>query len=155
MFYLALKAVHVLAAVVFLGTGLGSAWYKLRAGRSRNIAAIAWIDAEVVLADWLFTIPSGALLPITGLWMVLGYGLPLTTPWILQGLVGYAVAGLAWVPAAGLQLRMRRLSAEALRTGTPLSPQWYADQRIWACLGLPSFAAAMAVVWMMVTKRAL
>jgi len=153
MLYLVLKTLHVLAAVVFLGTGFGSAWYKLRAGLTRDVAAAAWIDAEVVRADWIFTIPAGLLLPATGLGMTLGYGMPLSTPWVLQGLLGYAVAGLAWLPAAGLQLRMRRLSAEALREGRPLPERWRRDQRLWAALGLPAFAAAAAVVWVMVSKR--
>lgn len=154
MLYLALKTLHILAAVVFLGTGAGSAWYKLRAGRSGNLAAIAWIDAEVVRADWLFTIPSGVLLPLTGLAMTLGYGMPITTPWILEPLIGYAIAGLTWLPAAFLQLRMRRLSAEALRAGQPLPEQWRKDQRAWAMLGVPSFGAAVVVVGVMVMKRA-
>lgn len=152
MLYLVIKTLHVLSAMVFLGTGFGSAWYKLRAGITRDVAAAAWIDAEVVRADWIFTIPAGLLLPATGLGMALGYGMPLSTPWIFQALLGYSVAGLTWLPAAALQLRMRRLSAEALRAGTPLPERWHRDQRIWAALGLPAFGASALVVWVMVSK---
>ncbi|MCC6215001.1 MAG: DUF2269 domain-containing protein [Polyangiaceae bacterium] len=149
------KLVHVLAAVLFLGTGLGSAYYKLRAARSGQLAVIAWCDAEVVRADWVFTVPAGLLVPATGLWLVELYGMTLAVPWVWQGLLGYTVAGLTWLPAAALQLRMRAASAVALRDGAPLGPAWHRAQRIWMLLGVPSFAATLAVVWMMVSKRAL
>lgn len=150
-----LKTLHILGAVLFLGTGAGSAWYKLRAARSKNLQVVAWCDAEVVFADWVFTVPSGVLMPVTGLWLVTLSKAPLGSPWIWQGLVGFALAGLTWLPAAVLQIRMRRLSARALAEGARLPPAWYAMQRAWALLGIPSFAAAAAVVWMMVTKQGL
>ncbi len=155
MLLLVLKSIHVLAVVLFLGTGLGSAWYKLRAARSREVAVIAWCDAEVVFADWVFTVPSGVVVPGTGLLLVYLYHLPLLTPWVWQGLLGYTIAGLTWLPAAFLQIRMRRLSAEAKQNGGELPPRWHAMQRTWALLGVPSFAATMAVVWMMVSKQGL
>lgn len=155
MLYLILKSVHVLGAVLFLGTGLGSAWYKLRAARSKDVGVIAWCDAEIVFADWVFTVPSGLLMPISGLWLVQLWAVPLSTPWIWQSLAGYALAGLTWLPAAVLQIRMRGLSAKARDEGTELPPQWYAMQRIWAGLGVPSFGVTLAVVWMMVSKQGL
>lgn len=154
MLALVLKTLHVLGAVLFLGTGAGSAYYKLRAAASKDLAVIAWCDAEVVRADWLFTVPAGVTMPVTGLWLVHLYRLPLETPWVWQGLAGYVIAGLTWLPAAYLQIRMRAVSAAALREGRPLPPEWQRMQRTWALLGLPSFAATMAVVWMMVSKQA-
>jgi uncharacterized membrane protein len=152
MLILTVKTLHILGVVLFLGTGLGSAWYKLRAGRSRDAAIAAWCDAEVVFADWVFTVPSGVAVPATGLWLVYLYGLPLATPWVWQGIAGYCIAGATWLPAAVLQIRMRRLSARAAADGTLLPEDWYRMQKIWTLLGLPSFGATLAVVWMMVTK---
>jgi uncharacterized membrane protein len=120
----ALKALHVLAACLFFGAGLASAWYKLRASRADSVAVVAWMDREVVLADWLF-----------------------------YALIGYTAAGLTWLPAAALQLQMRQLSAEALAAGAPLPPDWFVAQRRWALLGLPSFLAAVSTLWVMVTKQ--
>ena len=42
MLPLVLKAIHILGAVLFLGTGAGSAYYKLRAGASKDVAVVAW-----------------------------------------------------------------------------------------------------------------
>ncbi|MCK6503063.1 DUF2269 domain-containing protein [Myxococcota bacterium] len=153
MTWLVLKTVHVLGAVLFLGTGLGSAWYKLRAAASGELAVIAWVDREVVRADWIFTVPAGLVMPITGLWMASVLGLPWSTPWVAFGIGGYVVAGACWLPAAALQLRMRRLSGQALEAGQPLPPAWHQAQRAWLLLGLPSFLAAVATVAVMVFKR--
>jgi uncharacterized membrane protein len=155
MLILVVKTFHVLAAVLFLGTGAGSAWYKLRASRSREVAVVAWCDAEVVFADWVFTVPSGVFVPASGLYLVYLYHLPLVTPWVWQGLLGYTIAGLTWLPAAFLQIFMRRISHEARRTGSQLPPKWFSYQRIWALLGVPSFSATMFVVWLMVSKQGL
>lgn len=153
MLILVLKTIHVLGAVLFLGTGLGSAYYKLRAGASKDPRIAAWCDAEVVRADWIFTVPAGLIMPVTGLWLVVLYRLPLQTPWVYQGLLGYAIAGITWLPAAYLQIRMRALSKRAVAEERPLPAEWYRMQRTWALLGLPSFSATMAVLWMMVSKQ--
>ncbi|MSP55588.1 MAG: DUF2269 domain-containing protein [Myxococcales bacterium] len=152
---LVLKTLHVLGATLFLGTGLGSAWYKLRAWRSGDVRIIAWTDREVVLADWVFTIPSGVLMPVTGLWLAHLYGMPWTTGWLKWAIGGYACAGLFWLPAAWLQLRMRRMSTLAAATGAPLPPEWRAAHLAWMLLGVPSFLATLVTVWVMVTKQPL
>lgn len=154
MLALYLKAIHVGAAILFLGTGLGSAFYKWRADRSGSVAVAAWAQRNVVLADWLFTVPSGIVLPGTGLWLAHLYGLPFTTSWVLFGIVGFAIAGLTWLPAAWIQLRMRRLADEALASGAPLPEEFHRLHRFWLALGVPSFGAAVATIWVMVGKHA-
>ena len=153
MLALSLKSVHIIAAMLFFGTGLGSVWYKLRADRSGEPAVIAWCQTNIVLADWLFTVPSAVVLPVTGVWMALLYRLPLTEGWVLWGIVGYVVAGLFWLPAALLQIRMRDLAREAAQTGEPLPARFHQHNRMWLALGFPSFAAATTTIYVMVFKH--
>ena len=150
---LILKTVHVFAAVLFLGTGLGSVYYKMRADRSGNIEVIVWVQKAIVLADWLFTVPAGIVLPVTGLWMVYLYNLSLTVPWVLIGICGYVIAGVTWLPAAYLQLRMRQVAQESLDEGKPLPPEFERYNKIWMALGVPSFLAAMTTMWVMIAKN--
>ncbi|MBX7196833.1 MAG: DUF2269 domain-containing protein [Sandaracinaceae bacterium] len=147
-----LKLVHVLAAMLFFGAGIGSVYYKVRSYQGGVIAVMAFCDREIVRADWLFTVPSGVILPLTGLGLVHVYHLPLTTPWILTGLAGWAIAGITWLPAAFLQIRMRRLSEEAQASGGTLGPDYHRAQRTWLLLGFPSFCAALLTIWVMVSK---
>ena len=151
--YLLLKILHILAAMVFLGTGFGSAWYRLRSDRSNDIRVIAWCQREIVRADWYFTVPAGLLLPATAFGLISHLGLSWTTPWIMGGLLGYATAGLFWLPAVWLQIQMRRLADQALASGEPLPPIYHRYARIWAALGVPSFLAAIGTLWLMVAKH--
>jgi len=148
-----LKTIHILAAMVFLGTGLGSAWYRLRSDMSNDVRVIAWCQREIVLADWLFTVPAGIALPASAIGLVTMLGLPWDTPWILWGIGGYLLAGVFWLPAVWLQIAMRRLADEALANGTPLPPSYKRYARMWLALGVPSFLAAGVTVWVMVAKH--
>lgn len=154
MLPLVVKAIHLMAAMFFLGFGMGSVFYKVRAYQSGDVRVIAFCDREIVRADWLFTVPSGVVLPLSGLFLVHLYRMPWTTPWVLVGLGGWAVAGLSWLPAAFLQLRMRRLALEAHARGAELPAAYHRAHRVWMLLGAPSFAAAMIVLWAMVAKAA-
>ena len=152
MLILIIKTVHILAAIVFLGVGLGVAWTKLRADRSGDLRVIAWAQGHIVLADWMFTVPSAILLPATGAWLVTTYGLSWRTPWILFGIGGYTAAGLFWLPAVRLQIQMRDMAEKALADGTGLPPEFHRASRHWTLLGVPSFIMAMLTIWAMVAR---
>lgn len=151
-----LKIVHILAATIFLGTGIGTAFLKARADRSGDLAVIAWAQREIVRADWIFTVPAGLVLPATGWWMLQYQPLSLfATRWIALGLAGWVASGLLWLPAAVLQVRMRNLAAAALAARTDLPPEFHRANRIWLALGVPAFLAAIVSVSAMVGKWAL
>ncbi len=147
-----LKLIHVLCATVFFGTGIGTAYFKYRADRSGDVAIIAWTAREVVRADWLFTVPSGAALPLTGSLLIHLGGGGWSWPWIWQAFAGYAVAGVCWLPAAWMQMRVRKLADEALANGTEMPAEFERWRRWWTILGVPSFTAAMVVIWLMIAK---
>ncbi len=64
--YFLVKYLHVLGAIVILGTGTGIAFFMLMAHRSREAAFIARTSAVVVIADALFTLSAVLLQPVTG-----------------------------------------------------------------------------------------
>lgn len=153
MTYTTLKTLHLLSMVLLFGTGLGSAYYKWMADRSGLVAHIAVTNRHVVLADWIFTTPTVVLQPVTGLWMVHLLGLPLSTPWIAACLGLYALAGACWVPVVWLQIRMQQLAERATAQAQPLPPDYWRMARAWFWLGVPAFAAMVAVVALMVAKH--
>ncbi|MCC7110617.1 MAG: DUF2269 domain-containing protein, partial [Deltaproteobacteria bacterium] len=115
-----MKTLHILSALLFLGAGLMTAYYKVRADRSGKLEVLTWYQREIVLADWIFTLPSGVTLPATGITLALMSGQSLTQGWVALGIGAYSLAGLLWLPAAWLQIRMRRMAETALREGTAL-----------------------------------
>ena len=64
--YFLVKYLHVLGAIVILGTGTGIAFFMLMAHRSGDAAFIARTAATVVIADMLFTLTAVLLQPVTG-----------------------------------------------------------------------------------------
>ena len=153
MDYLFVKTIHLLSMVLLFGTGLGSAWYKWMADRSGDLRHIAITNRQVVLADWIFTTPTVLIQPLTGLWLAELAGWPLSTGWIAVSLGLYALAALCWLPVVWLQIRMRRLSEQALAGDDEcLDPLYERYQRVWFALGVPAFLSMLAIVWLMVHK---
>ncbi len=152
MTYLTLKYIHLLSMVLLFGTGLGSAFYKWMADRSRNVTHIAIVNKHVVMADWLFTTPTVLIQPITGIWMLYLIHIPLTTSWVVISLALYALAGLCWIPVVWLQIRMQKLAQLAVEQKTDLDSQYWRYARIWFYLGIPAFTAMVFIVLLMVMK---
>lgn len=151
----AVKALHVLSATIFFGAGLMSAFWKFRGDLSGDPRVVAWSQRQVVLADWLFTVPSGVISPATGAYLVWAYGLPWSTPWVVASLGGYLAAMLLWLPAAWIQLELRKLARAAIDTGAPLPPRFSTLNRLWLALGVPAFAASVFIIYAMTAKPVL
>jgi len=64
--YFTIKYLHVLGAIVILGTGAGIAFFMLVAHRSGDPAFIARTAETVVIADMLFTLSAVLLQPLSG-----------------------------------------------------------------------------------------
>lgn len=152
MSVLFIKYLHILSMVLLFGTGLGSAFYKWMADRSRNLAHIAVVNRHVVLADWIFTTPTVIFQLVSGVIMAHWLGLPLSTPWIMVSLILYAVAGACWLPVVWLQIRMTALARSSLNTGEELPELYWRYARAWFWLGVPAFSAMLLVVYLMVFK---
>ncbi len=152
MTYIILKYLHILSMVLLFGTGLGSAFYKWMADRSKNLEHINVTNRNVVLADWLFTTPTVIFQPISGIWMANIIGLPLTTFWISASIGLYILAGVCWLPVVWLQIRMSKMSQAALDNHRPLPNDYWMYARIWFWLGVPAFISMVLVVFLMVFK---
>jgi len=152
MEYLIAKWLHILSSTLLFGTGLGSAYYMFCASRSRDPRVAATVVRHVVRADWLFTATTIVFQPLSGIYMARLAQLPLTTPWIFWSFVLYFAAGACWLPVVWLQIRMRALADEAVRSGEPLPEAYFRLLRWWTSLGVPAFAALVIVFWLMVAK---
>ncbi len=152
MLYALLKVAHIIAMAFFFGAGAASAVLKLRADRSGDLQSMSFVAGQIVWADWLFTIPSGIALPATGLGMAFLAGIPITSGWLVGGIVLFVIAGLCWVPAAVLQIKMRQEINEAILAKRDLSPDYQKWTRYWLALGVPSFTATVLAIYVMVVK---
>ena len=152
MHYLWLKYLHILSSTLLFGTGLGSAFYLLRAHLSRDIAAIAFATRNVVFADWAFTTPAVIMQPLTGLAMMHMGKFEFSQTWLWASLALYILTGLCWLPVVWLQIRLRDLSQHALQTGSALPLLYHRYIRIWFWLGWPAFISVIIIFQLMVFK---
>ncbi len=150
--YFLTKTIHIFGAFLLFGTGLGTAFHMWATHLRGDVRAIAVVARNVVLADWLFTAPSGIAQPITGFLLIRMAGFDPLAPWVVVGALCYALAGLCWLAVVWLQMRIAALAGVAARDGTPLPPAYDAAMRAWFILGWPAFAALVLAVWLMVAK---
>lgn len=146
------KALHVLSATVFFGAGLMSAFWKFRADQSGDPRVVDWAQRQIVLADWIFTVPSGFVSPLTGAYLVWSYSLPWSTPWVVASLGGYVAAMVLWLPAAWVQIELRKIARRCLTEGSALPPRFHALNRVWLGLGVPAFGVSIFIIYAMVAK---
>jgi uncharacterized membrane protein len=150
--YFIVKYLHVLGAIVILGTGTGIAFFMLMAHWSRDPAFIARTAATVVIADMLFTLSAVILQPVTGGWLMALSAATLAERWLVTSLLLYAVAGLFWIPVVFMQVEMRDLALTAVAQGAPLPPRYFTLFRRWFVFGIPGFGSVMIILWLMIAK---
>ncbi len=150
--YFIVKYLHVLGAIVILGTGTGIAFFMLMAHLSRDAAFIARTAATVVTVDVLFTLSAVVLQPLTG-WLLMALSATgFAERWLMASLMLYAVTGLFWIPVVFMQIEMRNLARAAMAEGRPLPARYHALFRRWCLFGIPGFGSVMIILWLMIAK---
>src|SRR6201996_7609106 len=150
--YFMIKYLHVLGAIVILGTGSGIAFFMLMAHRSGDADFIARTASVVVFADMLFTLSAVIAQPVTGGILMMLSSTDLSERWLLVSLALYAVAGLFWVPVIFMQIEMRDLARLAAEKGEALPPRYFALFRRWFWFGIPGFGSVMIILYLMIAK---
>ena len=150
MLYLLLKWLHVLAAIVAVGSNVTYGIWIARASRSPE--ALPFTLRGIKLIDDRVANPAYGLLLATGLLMVFVVRLPLTTPWLLTALVLYVIVVLVgllgYTPTLRHQIRM--LDSEGFH-----SPNYQALARRGTILGLVLAVLVIVIVFLMVVKPGL
>jgi len=150
--YLWIKWLHIVSSTVLFGTGFGIAFFLVRAQRTRNVALIASVGHDVVLADAVFTATAVVVQPASGIALALMAGYPLSSPWLLLSIALYLLVGACWLPVVWLQIGMRDLAAAAAASSSPLPAAYQNHYRRWFVLGWPAFVGVLAIFYLMVAK---
>lgn len=150
--YFLVKYLHVLGAIVILGTGTGIAFFMLMAHRSGDAAFIAKTGGIVVLADMVFTATAAVIQPVTGYLLIRETGVAATEVWVIASVVLYIIVGLFWLPVVWMQARMRNLAKAAAVSGDRLPDSYHRLFRLWFAFGFPGFGGIMAIIWLMIAK---
>jgi len=145
--YLWIKLLHILSATVLFGTGMGTAFFMLKAYLSHNDQAMKITTGTVVMADWIFTTPAVVIQLATGLWLTSRMNIAFDSSWFVAVISLYAIVGLCWMPVVWIQIRIRNLIADGA------AREDYKNlMRAWVALGVPAFSAVLIIFYLMVSK---
>lgn len=144
--FLLLKFVHIVAAIVAIGTNVTYAFWLRRAGRDPD--KLLWAIRGIQTLDNRLANPAYILLLITGVLMVLSGAFSFQTGWIAAALVLYVVLVLVGIFVYAPTIR--RQLAEAERD--PGSPAYAAIERRSTQLGIVTLVIVLVIVALMVTK---
>src|SRR5438132_8268271 len=148
--YVILKWFHVLMAITALGANVTYGVWLSRAAREPQ--HLAFTLRGIRMLDNRIANPAYGLMLLTGFAMA-GVGrIPFSTPWLLTGLILFAI--LIVIAAAGYTPTLRR-QIQALDAGGPNSRESRRLAARGARLGMLLAIIAVGIVFVMVTKPAL
>jgi uncharacterized membrane protein len=145
--YLTIKLVHILSSTILFGTGIGTAFFMLRAYHGGDANAACRTAGTVVVADWLFTTPAVVVQLATGLWLAHRLGIAWQSVWFVTVLGLFVFVGACWLPVVWIQIRIR----DMLRAGAELA-ECRRLMTIWTTLGVFAFTAVIVIFLLMVYK---
>jgi uncharacterized membrane protein len=147
--FLWLKLVHVIAAIVAVGSNITYSFWLARAGRDRD--RLVWTLNGIRRLDRLIANPGYVVLLVTGVLMVMGGAFSFQTSWIVAALILYVAAVVVGI--ALYAPTIRRQLAEAERD--PESAAYAAAARRGNLLGILTMAIVLLIVALMVLKPTL
>ncbi|NRA72283.1 MAG: DUF2269 domain-containing protein [Gammaproteobacteria bacterium] len=150
-YYLMLKLIHILAAVVVTGTGAGIAFFMFMANRSNNPQVIYITAKHVIVADWIFTTPAVIIQIVTGIFLMNIQGYSFSSPWFYWVIGLFVFIGVCWLPVLKIQYKLRELAKISLDSNE-VTPEFKSLMKTWTLLGIPAFLAILGIFWLMVFK---
>lgn len=151
--YFSLKLIHIISAMVLLGTGLGSAFYMFMANRQKNLHEMYYAVRTVVIADWIFTTPAVFTQAITGYYLIEVGGHEITDRWIINAIIIAIFVLICWMPVVWIQIKMRNILQDSIEQAKIISPAYWVLDKIWITLGALAFPATILIVYLMVFQE--
>jgi uncharacterized membrane protein len=152
--YLALKTLHILAVVLFLGNIITGVFWKAHGDRTGDPRIMAHTLGGIIRSDRWFTIPGVVLIIGFGIGAAMHANLPiLGTGWILQSLILFLISGLAFVgQVAPLQRKLEALAMEGASGGRWDPVAYRRLSRRWELWGAVAVLTPLAALVLMVFK---
>jgi uncharacterized membrane protein len=152
--YFALKTLHILAVVLFLGNIITGVFWKAHGDRTGDPRIMAHTLDGIIRSDRWFTVPGVLFILVFGLWAAIRAGLPiLGTGWIRDSIILFAISGVAFMAqVAPLQRKLRALAQAGAAGGQWDAAEYRRLSRRWELWGLVAVLTPLAALVLMVFK---
>ena len=145
--YLTLKWIHVLAAIVALGTNITYSIWLTRVNNSPE--SLLFTLRTIKVLDDRVANPAYILSLLSGLGMVFVSGWPITTPWLLLSLVLYTIVVIIGLGGYTPTLNKQIATVEA---GGALSTEYADITKRGQMLGIVLGILVVSIIYLMVVK---
>lgn len=148
-----LLLLHVLGAVIFLGNIITAAFWKTRADIKGDPALIHHTVKNVMLADFIFTLPGLMLIIVSGILMAVQAGYSMSGfNWLTLSMILFVFTGALWLLILlPMQRSMIRHSAQSIEEGD-ISKAYRKASRYWAIFGITATLLPVVILYLMITK---
>lgn len=144
---------HLIGVLLFVGNIITAAFWKVRADISKDPVVIHNTVKNVMLADYVFTLPGLALIIVSGIVMAVKTDLPMSgLNWLTFSLILFAFTGIIWLTILiPLQRGMIRHIAQCIESGN-ISNAYRQASRNWAVFGIVATLLPIAILYLMISK---
>lgn len=151
--YLALKLLHVVAVIIFLGNITTGLFWHAHAARTRDPKLLAHTMDGIIRSDRLFTMPGVIGIIAAGVLLALYGHFPLLkTGWIFWTLVLFAVSGIVFGTRIAPMQRQLKAIAERGMQGNFDYPRYRSLAIRWEVWGAVALLTPVAGLALMVLK---
>ncbi len=147
MLFLLIKWIHVLSAIMAVGSNATYGIWVSRASREPQL--LPFVLHSIKIIDDRMANPLYVLLLLTGLTMAFILPLPLSTPWIMSALILYAIATLLGMV---LFVPIFRRQIELLESEGFGAPGYQAAAKQARVLGIIVGVDVLMIIFLMVVK---
>jgi uncharacterized membrane protein len=152
--YLSLKALHIIAVILFLGNTITGAFWKAHGDKSGDPRIMAHTIDGIIRSDRIFTVPGVIMILVFGFGAAGIGGYPiLHTSWIWMSLILFGVSGASYVRGVvPVQIKLRNLARDAAATGTFDKAEYARLSARWNFWGIVAIVAPFGALALMVSK---
>jgi uncharacterized membrane protein len=149
-----LLLLHLIGVVLFVGNIITAAFWKVRADLQKDPVIINSTVKNVMLADYVFTLPGLLLIIISGSLMAAHAHIPMHgMNWLGLSLLLFAITGVVWLALLiPLQRAMIRHSAASIQNGT-ITMEYSRASRLWAFFGIIATLLPVIILYLMISKN--
>lgn len=147
-----LKTLHLLGVVLFLGNIIVTAFWKIMADCTRDLAVIRFAVRATNWADLVFTFGGIVLLAVAGGKMVALEGGLMQAGWLHWAYGLFIVTGLLWV---GILIPVQRAQARLLYPlprEAQIPARYWRLSAIWAVAGSVATVLPLGILYLMTVK---
>ncbi|WP_050477905.1 DUF2269 family protein [Herbaspirillum rhizosphaerae] len=147
-----LKTLHLLGVVLFLGNIIVTAFWKIMADRTRDLAVIRFAVRATNWADVVFTLGGIVLLAAAGHAMAALEGGLMQAGWLHWAYVLFIATGVLWM---GILIPVQRAQARLLYPlprEAQIPARYWRLSAIWAVAGSLATLLPLAILYLMTVK---